>query len=88
MHTVNEFLLQELRRRDIGLATFWFPQDGATAHTAWQSMNTLRSVFEDCIISSYGEINWQGLSADMSACDFFRAATFKAKLSVTSGRVT
>jgi hypothetical protein len=31
---VNEFLLPELRRRDMDLATFWFQQDGATEHNA------------------------------------------------------
>jgi hypothetical protein len=54
---VNVFLLPELRRRDIDLATFWFQQDRATAHTARQSLNTLRTVFEQRIISRYGDVS-------------------------------
>jgi hypothetical protein len=68
---VNEFLLPELRRRDMDITTFWFQQYRATAHTARQSMNTLRTVFEHRIISRYGDISWPARSADLSACDFF-----------------
>jgi hypothetical protein len=42
---VNEFLFPELRRREVYLATSWFQQNGAAAHTARQSMNTIRTVF-------------------------------------------
>jgi hypothetical protein len=66
VHMVNEFLLPELRRRDIDLATFWYQQDGATAHTARQSMNALRTVSEHRIISSYGDISWPARSPDQS----------------------
>jgi hypothetical protein len=68
---VNEFLLPQLRRRDMDIATFWFQQNGATALTARQSKNTLRTVFEHRIISRYGDIFSPALSADLSACDFF-----------------
>jgi hypothetical protein len=68
---VNEFLLPELRRRDMDLATFWFQQDGATAHTARQSMNTLRTVFEHRISPRYGDFSWPARSVDLSACDLF-----------------
>jgi hypothetical protein len=79
VHMVNEFLLPELRRRDMDIATFWFQQDGATAHTARQSMKTLRTVFEHRIISRYGDIPWPAGSADLSAGDFFSGTTCKAK---------
>jgi hypothetical protein len=68
---VNEFLLPELRRRDMDIATCWFQQDGASTLTARQSINTLRNVSEHCIILRYGDISWPKLSADLSACDFF-----------------
>jgi hypothetical protein len=71
VHMVNEFLLQELRRLDMDTATFWFQQDGAIAHTARQSMNTLRTVFEHRVISRYGDISWSAGSADLSVCDLF-----------------
>jgi hypothetical protein len=65
VHMVNEFLLPELRRRDIEHAIFWFQQDRAKAHTARQSMNTLRTVFEHRIISYYGDISWPARSVDL-----------------------
>jgi hypothetical protein len=77
---VNEFLLPQLRRRDIDLDTVWFQQDGATAHTAWQSVNTLKNVFEHRIISRYGNISWPARSPDVSACDFFLWDYLKRKL--------
>ncbi|GFG30863.1 hypothetical protein Cfor_10275 [Coptotermes formosanus] len=70
-HRVNEFLLPDLRCRDINLATFWFEKSRATAHTARQSMNALRTVFEHRIISCYEDISWPARSADLPACDFF-----------------
>jgi hypothetical protein len=80
VHMVNEFLLPELRRRDIDLATFWFQQDGVTTDTARQSMNTLRTVFEHRIISRYGDISWPARSPDLSACDFFSWSYLKSKV--------
>jgi hypothetical protein len=71
VHMVNEFLLPELCRRGMDIATFWFQQDGATAHTARQSMNTLRTMFEHRIIPRYGDISWPARSVGPSACDFF-----------------
>ena len=41
VHTVNEFLLPEQRRRDIDLTAIWLEQHGATAHTDRQSMINL-----------------------------------------------
>ena len=51
VHKADQFLLPELRRRDTDLATIWLQKDGGRAHTARQAMNTLRPVFEHCIIS-------------------------------------
>jgi hypothetical protein len=69
--TVNEILLPELRRRDMDLANFCFQQDGATALTARQSLNTLRTRFEHRIIPRYGDICWPDCPVNLSACDFF-----------------
>jgi hypothetical protein len=80
VHMVNEFLLQELRRLDMDIATFWFQQDGAIAHTARQSMNALRTVFEHRIISRHDDISWPARSVDLSACDFFPWGWLKSKV--------
>jgi hypothetical protein len=50
-----EFLFPELRRCNIALTIILFQQGG---HTARQSMAALRTMFEHCIISVYGNISW------------------------------
>jgi hypothetical protein len=71
VHTVNEFLFPELRRHDLDHATIWFQEDGATAHTARQSINKSRTMTEQGIITRYGDISRPDRSPDLSACDFF-----------------
>jgi hypothetical protein len=46
------------------------PQDGATAHTAQLSMNTLRAVFPGRLLSQFGDIQWPSNSLDLTATDF------------------
>jgi hypothetical protein len=75
----NEFFFPDLRRRDIDPATFWFQQDGETSHTARQSMDTLRTVFERRITSRYGDISWPAPLPDVSACDLFSRVNLKSK---------
>jgi hypothetical protein len=77
---VNEFLFPELHRCDIDLASIWFQQDGATAHTAQQLMNTFRTVFKHQIISRYGNISWPAHLPYLSACDFFLWSHLKSKV--------
>ena len=49
----------------------WFQQDGATSHTARQSMAAVRELFGNHVISRFGEIPWPPRSLDLSVCDFF-----------------
>ena len=53
---LNEFLFTKIEEEDIG--NIWFQQDGATCHTAEATLDILRSVFEDCIISRRAEVVW------------------------------
>ena len=46
---LNEFLFTNIKEEDIG--NIWFQQDGATCHTAKATLDVLRSVFQDRIIS-------------------------------------
>jgi hypothetical protein len=80
VHVVNEFLFPEFHRRDIDLTTVWFQQVGATAHTARQTTNILRTVFGHRIISRCGDISWPARSPDLSACDFFLWGYLKSKV--------
>ena len=49
----------------------WFQQDGATAHTAHQSMSVLREMFPSRLVSLRGDIGWPARSPDLAPCDFF-----------------
>jgi hypothetical protein len=71
VRVTDEFLYPELRRRDIDPATARFQQHGGTAPTARQLKNTLRTVCELRIYSSYDDISWPERSPDMSVCNFF-----------------
>ena len=48
-----------------------FQQDGATAHTARETLQLLRECFEDKMISHDGNVNWSSCSSDLSSPDFF-----------------
>ena len=51
---LNEFLFTEIEEEDIG--NNWFKQDGATCHTAEATLDALRPVFEDRIISRRADV--------------------------------
>jgi hypothetical protein len=66
---LRNFLKPELCRHGIDLHTIWIQQDGATAHTARESMDVLREMFPQHIISWYGDVQWPAHSPDLSPCD-------------------
>jgi hypothetical protein len=70
-HMLETFFLPEMRRRNCNMARVWFQQDGATAHTARLSMNTLRASFPGQLLSQFGDIQWPSISPDVTAADFF-----------------
>ena len=51
---LNEFLLTKIEEEDIG--NIWFQQDGATCHKAEATLDVMRPVFEDRIISCKADI--------------------------------
>ena len=54
-----------------------FQQDGATAHTAHQSMPTVRNMFPGQLISRFGDVPWPHRSPDLSTCDFVSLGVFE-----------
>jgi hypothetical protein len=76
---LNDFLLPDSRRRDIDLGTCWFQQTGATAHTAQQSINTLRTLLEHRVISRLATFLGQPVRPTCQLVTSFRAATCKTK---------
>ena len=53
---INQFLSLEID--DIDEDDIWFQQDGATCHTANETINLLKEKFGDSIISRNGPVNW------------------------------
>ena len=51
---LNEFLFIKIEEEDIG--NIWFQQDGATGHTAEATLDVLRPLFEDRIISRRADV--------------------------------
>ena len=60
---LNEFLFAKIEEEDIG--NIWFQQDGATCYTAEATLDVLRPVFEDCIISRRVDVVWPPRSCDL-----------------------
>jgi hypothetical protein len=56
---------------------------GATAHTAWLSMNTLCAAFPGPLLSWFGDIHWPSNSPDLTAADFFLWGYLKAQFLLT-----
>lgn len=64
----------------------WFQQDGATSHTARQSMAAVRELFGNRVISRFGDIPWPPRSPDLSVCDFFLWGYLKSRVYTTRPR--
>lgn len=75
---LSDFLWQHLT--DMDLNDMWFQQDGATCHTAKQTIMLLRSKFRERIISRNSEINWPPRSCDLTPLDYFLWGYVKSKV--------
>ena len=64
---LNEFLFTKIEEKDVG--NMWFQQDDATCHTAEATLDVLRAVFEDRIISRRADIVWLPRSCDLILLD-------------------
>ena len=58
----------------------WFQQDGATAHTANESMTIVRNMFSGHLISRFGDVPWPPRSPDLSTCVFFSLGYMKLRV--------
>lgn len=75
---LTDYLLPELEAR--GLGNVWFQQDGATCHTARETMILLRDQFGEQLISRFGPINWPPRSCDVTPLDYFLWGFVKSKV--------
>ncbi|GFT62283.1 DUF4817 domain-containing protein [Trichonephila clavipes] len=49
----------------------WFQQDGATCHTARATIDLLKDMFGNRLISRFGPVNWPPRSCDLTPLDYF-----------------
>ena len=66
---LNEFLFPKIEEDDMD--DIWFQQGGVTCHTANVTINFLRTVFENRIISQNSDVNWTPKSCDLTPLDNF-----------------
>ncbi|GFT36403.1 uncharacterized protein TNCV_4271661 [Trichonephila clavipes] len=52
-------------KNDEGHNELWFQQDGATCHTARATIDLLKDMFGDRLISRFGPVNWLPRSCDL-----------------------
>ena len=66
-----------MEEEDIG--NIWFQQDGATWHTAEATLDVLRPVFKDRIISRRADVVWPPWSCDLTPLDYYLWGAVKDK---------
>lgn len=75
---LTEFLWPELDRIDVD--DMFFQQDGATCHTALETMALLRTRFPHRVISRFGDQHWPPRSCDLTPMDYFLWGYLKDKV--------
>jgi hypothetical protein len=77
---LREFLNDDLCRLRVDTRLVWFQQDGATAHTAQNSIAVVRGMFPQLAISRFGDAEWSPRSPNISACDICLWGYLKEKV--------
>ena len=81
---LNKFLFKEIEEEDIG--NIWFQQDGATCHTTEATLDVLRPVFEDRVISRRADVVWPPRSCNLTPLNYYLWANTKLNSDVDSAR--
>lgn len=68
---LNKYWASLGRRRGVVRASQWFQQDGATPHTANETIAWLRQRFEERLISRRCDVEWAPHSPDLNLPDFY-----------------
>jgi hypothetical protein len=84
---LETFLIPELQWFPVNENTH-FQQDGATSHTARVTMNLLKDLFLNHLISRNGDVQWPPRSPDLSPCNFFLWGYLKSKVFETCPATT
>ena len=72
-----EFLFTKIVLEDIGI--IWFQQNGAKCHTAEATLDVLRPVFKDRIISRKADGVWPPRSYDLTPLNYYLWGAVKDK---------
>ena len=73
----NFFFTKIEEEENIG--NIWFRQDGSTCRTAEATLDVLRPVFKDCIISRRADVVWPRRSCDLTPYDYYLWGAVKDK---------
>lgn len=74
---LTDYFFGEIEDEDLG--DIWFQQDGATCHTANATIEILREIFENRIISKNADVNWPPRSCDLTPLDYYLWGAVKDK---------
>ena len=74
---LNEVLFTKIEEEDIG--NIWFQQDGTTYHTAEATLDVLRPVFGNSLISRRADVVWPPRSCDWTPLDYYLWGAVKDK---------
>ncbi|GFW05479.1 uncharacterized protein TNCV_436601 [Trichonephila clavipes] len=66
---ITNFFIPELNNHDV--QELWFQHDGATCHTARATIDLLKDMFAERLISRFGPVNWPPRSCDLTPLDYF-----------------
>lgn len=67
---IQDFLAPELEAN--GMMNFWFQQDCSPYHTARETIDLLREMFPNRLISAGGDVDWPARSDDLTQHSEFR----------------
>ena len=75
---LTDFLWPQLTQ--LGWDNMWFQQDGATCHTARETINLIKQMFGERVISQKADVPWPPRSCDLTPLDFFLWGFLKSKV--------
>lgn len=75
---LTKFLWPKLNELD--LDNMWFQQDGATSHTARDTIELLKQMFGERVISKNADVPWPPRSCDLTPLDFFLWGFLKSRV--------
>lgn len=77
---LRSFLIPTLQESRGYTRNTWFQQDGATCHTSNESIEVVREMFPQKLISRRGDISWPPRSPDLTPADFFLWGYLKSRV--------